>query len=186
MATEDEFELGDDNGGIDINPAELDVAGTAEPAEPPARKRKQRSDAGKPRGSRSGGSGSTSAGRAKGKGKAASSLDLSALDGLLIGAHALLAGFTKEDIWKLEQEEAHRFSGALENVARHYDIQTSQKTVDWIALAMVAGGIYGTRVYAISVKKSMAKKAQQGNGFDFNALMEKHAVPLEGGINPLQ
>ena len=72
---------------------------------------------------------------------------------MFVGLHALFAVNTNTPELALTNEEGEAFMKACQNVMRHYSVHTTQKTIDWISLFGVAGGIYGTRVAAIIVRK---------------------------------
>jgi hypothetical protein len=70
----------------------------------------------------------------------------------------------------MSQPEAKNLSEAIARVASHYDIGASEKTLAWVNLAVVAGGLYGTRAYAYHLrlkaeaaqKQIAAQQQQQG------------------------
>ena len=84
-------------------------------------------------------------------------VDISGLENILLSAHAMLAGITRVAELDMEQEEAHKLAQAGANVARHYDMATSGKALDWTNLLFVIGEIYGSRVVAIRLRR-MADK----------------------------
>ena len=51
---------------------------------------------------------------------------------------------------------------AAQNVARHYSVQTTQKTLDWIAFAGIGVGMYGPRVVAIAVRERGQQPSRGG------------------------
>ena len=53
----------------------------------------------------------------------------------------------------ISPDEGRDFTKACQNVMRHYSVQTTQKTMDWIALFGVSAAIYGPRFVAISANK---------------------------------
>ena len=73
----------------------------------------------------------------------------------------MLAAAIKEPSLALDPEEAKRLAIAAGNVARHYDLGASQKTLDWMALAVALGSIYGTRAVAIYMNR---KEQPKNNG----------------------
>lgn len=75
--------------------------------------------------------------------------DLSGLEGILLSGHNLLAAIADNANLKLEQGEAAALADGIRNVARHYDFISgqSQKVIDWSNLIMVAGAIYGAKLY---------------------------------------
>lgn len=81
-----------------------------------------------------------------------SPLDLTKAAPLIIGIHAMLAKATGYDELNLELPECEALAEAGSNVLRHYNVKTTQKAMDWIMFAVVAGGIYGTRAAAIAKK----------------------------------
>jgi hypothetical protein len=82
---------------------------------------------------------------------------------MFVGVHAMLAMQTKTPELAIEPVEAASFMKAAQNVLRHYSVQTTQKTLDWIAFLGVAGGMYGTRAFAISARLA-AERATKGDG----------------------
>lgn len=73
----------------------------------------------------------------------------------------MLAVITKTQELALDQTEAHELAEGIANVSRHYDIETSQKALDWTRLMMVLGMVYGTRLYAIRAKRAAAPRPAQ-------------------------
>jgi hypothetical protein len=69
---------------------------------------------------------------------------------MFVGVHAMLAMRTHTPELQMSEDEAKAFARATQNVMRHYDVQTTQKTLDWISFAGITAGIYGTRALAIS------------------------------------
>lgn len=102
------------------------------------------------------------------------------MQGVLIGAHHLLAEFTKEDALELAPQEAEALTKAFEKVARHYDIKMTQKALDWSALMMTAGGIYGPRLAVIGLKRKLKQSAdatQAGNVRPFGVVHNGSGIP---------
>lgn len=58
--------------------------------------------------------------------------------------------------------EVTALAGAAKKVSDQYDNRLSPKMMAWLNLSIVAGSIYGTRVYAISARKQMAAAAGGG------------------------
>ena len=110
------------------------------------RTRKRRSDAGKPRGSRSG------TGSARSSTKA--TLDIDGVSALLVLIHKALAersGVRDENgilIWEISSAEGNALAQAANNVIRHYDIAASQKMIDWGAAVTTALAVYAPRLAA--------------------------------------
>lgn len=76
----------------------------------------------------------------------------------------MLAGWTKNADWDLDDDEAEKISQRVANVARHYDVpEVAQKTKDWIMLIQATGAIYGPRVMSqvYEIRSRNAKPAPQ-------------------------
>jgi hypothetical protein len=131
-----------ENGNIE--PAE----GTAETATvEPVRKR------GRPAGSKNGTS----------KTNKAIPVDVNSITFSLTGIHALLAAGLSAPELMMTEDEGKIIGNAAAAVARHYDLQASQKAIDWGNLCVALSAFYGPRVMAISVrrKQERAEKRQQ-------------------------
>lgn len=141
-------------GGTIVNPIELDGSG-AIANEPPAsvRTRKPRSDAGKPRGTRTGTT----------EKKAKVPLDLSALAGMLAGATASFAAMKEIPEFEISEEESIEFMQKAQAVLRHYAVETTQKGVDFIALFGISFSIVSTRVAAYSLRMKSEKRSAQND-----------------------
>ncbi len=75
---------------------------------------------------------------------------MSSITGLFVGAHVLLAQAIKTPELAITMDEGGQFMKAAQNVARHYDVRTTQKAMDWIAFCGVGCMIYVPRVVAIA------------------------------------
>lgn len=75
------------------------------------------------------------------------------MTGMFVGLHALLADRTNVPQIAITEDEGARFMGAAQNVLRHYSVETTQKTLDWIAFAGVGAGIYMPRLAAIGIER---------------------------------
>jgi hypothetical protein len=67
--------------------------------------------------------------------------------------HVMAAAFFQAPELVLAPAEARALSDATAAVAAHYDAMIDPRTAAWLNLAMVAGGIYGTRAMAIWGRK---------------------------------
>lgn len=134
-------------GGTFVDPVEIGSAATAPEPERTPGGRKKRADAGKPRGSRAGAASGTGS-----KTKAQVALDLSSLQAMFVGAHVMLAAALQTPEFAISEDEGRSFAQAASNVMRHYNVQTTQKTVDWIALIGISAQIYVPRIIAVSMK----------------------------------
>lgn len=65
----------------------------------------------------------------------------------------LLAAATKTPEIELSKEESAKLADATANVARHYNIRTQQKTMDWANLFIAMGVTYGPRAYMIRARQ---------------------------------
>jgi hypothetical protein len=125
------------SGGSTFDPGALGSS-TAAPAAPAPSGRRKRSDAGQPRGTRNT---QTKASFVQ--------VDLSSITGLFVGLHLVIAQTASLPELAITDDEGEQFMKVAQNVMRHYNVQTTQKTLDWVAFAGVTATIYGTRVYAI-------------------------------------
>lgn len=143
----------DGNGGVaSLDPIQLEPdAGTAALGDEPSG-RKRRSDAGKPRGTRG-------ARTAKTGEKVA--LDLSSMTGMFVGLHALMSERTGVPEWSMSEDEGKQFMAAAQNVMRHYSVETTQKTLDWISFIGTGAGIYGTRLAAYRFRTAAEREAKR-------------------------
>jgi hypothetical protein len=80
---------------------------------------------------------------------------------MFVGMHAALAAATHVDELAITMDQGAAFMEAAGNVARHYAIQTTQKTMDWIAFAGVAAGLYVPKILAINAKRAAQQQAPQ-------------------------
>jgi hypothetical protein len=83
---------------------------------------------------------------------------LSTTIAILQGAHAAAAHFGGPH-WLLNDDDAKTYALAVNNVARHYDIQAAQKTIDIVNLIGMACFIEGTRL--LYSRNPAARQAQQ-------------------------
>jgi hypothetical protein len=140
----------DANGGDPIIDAvDIGEAGKAGAAPEPARAApgKRR---GRPPGSRNASGAS--------KEKTRHTLDLSSLTGLFVGIHVIAAGATNVPELAIDMKEGDDFMKAAQNVMRHYSVESSQKTIDWLAFGGTCCMIYGTRFGAYMLRKREERK----------------------------
>lgn len=81
---------------------------------------------------------------------------------MFVGLHATLATMTQTPELAITEQEGKDFMKAAQNVMRHYSVQSTQKTLDWLAFAGAASGMYGTRLFAINMRKRMAESEGRG------------------------
>lgn len=83
---------------------------------------------------------------------------------MFVGVHVALAMRTGTPELMMTEEEAKGFMKSAQNVLRHYSVQTTQKTLDWIAFVGAAGSIYGTRAFAIAARRAGERQAKEASG----------------------
>lgn len=83
---------------------------------------------------------------------------------MFVGVHMMLAHKTNTPELIVQPDEAAQFMHAAQNVMRHYSVEATQKTLDWIAFAGVAGGMYLTRGIAIAARRSQEKTERAAAG----------------------
>lgn len=105
---------------------------------------------------------------------------LDGIEGILLSLHTMGATFAKVPELNLTDEEAKKLSAAIERVASLYDFGASEKTLAWVNLAMCVGGIYGTRVFAYSMRTKQeadeAKKRAPGPVLQFSTQPNTAAI----------
>jgi hypothetical protein len=103
---------------------------------------------------------------------------------MLVGVHAVIAMRTQTPELAITEDEGKAFMKSAQNVLRHYSVQTTQKTLDWVAFLGVAAGMYGTRAFAISVRRQAeAKSNSQERGTVLNWPIEPRPRPEPEPIN---
>lgn len=78
--------------------------------------------------------------------------DNAGLTSALINVHALLAGMTAIPEIAIEREQAEILAAAASEVMALYDFGMSPEQQAWVNLMMVAGSIYGTKVFAYKMR----------------------------------
>ena len=79
----------------------------------------------------------------------------------LTGIHALLAAALQAPELVLSQQEAEYVAKSYTAVARHYDMQASQKAVDIGNLVVTIGIVYGSRLVSIGARRKAARDAKR-------------------------
>jgi hypothetical protein len=118
-------------------------AGTVEPV-------KRR---GRPPGSKNG----TTGGRQTSK---AVPVDVNSLTFSLTGIHALLAAGLGAPELLMSEDDGKIIGSAAAAVARHYDLQASQKAIDWGNLVVALGAFYGPRIIAIRARRKQERSTK--------------------------
>jgi hypothetical protein len=75
---------------------------------------------------------------------------------VLITIHLAAAKFLECPELQLAEEEGKALAQAVGKVNDQYNSNLSPKVLAWMQLAMVAGSIYGTRIYAIRARQQAA------------------------------
>lgn len=94
---------------------------------------------------------------------------------MFVGLHAALAIRTGVEELAITPDEGEQFMTRAQAVMRHYSVETTQKTMDWIAFMGCAGMIYAPRAAAIWNAKMQRpsrqpQRATQSQGEDDNPL----------------
>lgn len=127
-------------GAVVIDPADVgggsdDSSGGTGPGEPEPRRR------GRKPGSRN-----------KPRSQKAGNLNPHGLELMLFSTHKMLASMTGAAELELDKDESAALAEAASAVARHYDFELPEKTVDWYNLMTMCGAIYGPRIVTLFQK----------------------------------
>lgn len=82
---------------------------------------------------------------------------------MFVGLHAVLAMQTKTPELMINDQEGKDFTKAAQKVMTHYSVQTTQKTLDWLAFLGVSVGMYAPRIVAINARRK-AEAGAKGDG----------------------
>lgn len=115
-------------------------------------------------------------GTAKATGKTVP-VDVNSITFSLTGIHALLAAGLSSPELMMTEDEGKVIGTAAAAVARHYDLQASQKAIDWGNLVVALGAFYGPRIVAIR----MRRKSERNERRAANA-----GVPVQQASAPVQ
>lgn len=74
--------------------------------------------------------------------------------------HVGIANATGHEHWRLDNDEVSAISAAVKEASKHLDIRQSQKTIDYLQLAIVLGGVYAPR----AIQEIMMRKGIVGTG----------------------
>ena len=91
----------------------------------------------------------------------------------------MLAQVTETPELAINEDEGKTFMKSAQHVMRHYSVQTTQKTMDWIAFAGVAASIYAPRIAAVGLRKRAERQAEA----DANPNIVQFRRPASGGIH---
>jgi hypothetical protein len=170
--------VGDDilSSAVDIGNLGGDGSGGA-----PEPNRKPGKRIGRPPGSKNTGGGKSAG---AGKEKARHSLDLSSLTGLFVGIHVIAAGATGVPECAIDMDEGKQFMSAAQNVMRHYSVESSQKTIDWLAFGGTCCMIYGTRFGAYMLRKREEQRDQKKPGAVLYSMPPRSPAPQQAAPSP--
>lgn len=85
--------------------------------------------------------------------KKKASVDLAGIEALLMSVHTMMAAAMKAPEMALDPKEAEALASAISTVQEHYPVSWAPKTMAWLNLGMVAGGIYGPRIFVLAAKR---------------------------------
>lgn len=61
----------------------------------------------------------------------------------------------------IDMDDGKKLTDAAQNVLRHYSVETTQKTLDWVSFAGAVGMVYGTRFGAYMLRRRTEAQAQR-------------------------
>jgi len=96
-------------------------------------------------------------GAAKPAKEKAAQVSIKGIEKILFSLHMIVAKSTGIEELELDTDESKLLADAVAEVASHYNYKVDPKTIAWMGLIGVAGSIYGPRVGAYSLRRSMEK-----------------------------
>lgn len=81
---------------------------------------------------------------------------------MFVGLHAALAMKIDAPELIISDEEGKQFMKAAQNVMRHYSVEATQVTLDWIAFMGCAAGIYAPRIAAVGMRRREQRGPRRG------------------------
>lgn len=78
---------------------------------------------------------------------------------MFVGLHVMAASSLNVPELAMDMDEGTQFMKSAQNVLRHYSVETTQKTLDWIAFGGTCCMIYGTRFGAYMIRKRGEQEA---------------------------
>lgn len=72
---------------------------------------------------------------------------------MFVGLHVVLSNSLAVPELTMDMAEGEQFMKSAQNVLRHYSVETTQKSLDWIAFGGTCCMIYGTRFGAYMLRK---------------------------------
>lgn len=79
---------------------------------------------------------------------------------MFVGLHALLAHRLEAPELEISAAEGKDFMQSVQSVMRHYSVETTQKTLDWVALFGTVSGMYVPRIAAVSMRRKSERRPQ--------------------------
>ena len=77
---------------------------------------------------------------------------------MFIGLHAAIASLSGIEEMAITDQEGQAFMLAAQNVLRHYSVEATQKTLDWIAFAGCTISLYTPRLYMIGRRRAERRR----------------------------
>jgi hypothetical protein len=112
--------------------------------------------------------------------KIKNSRDLSGLEQILLNIHSFAASITKTPELKLEQAEAQELLKAYDTLAQFYpNAVIDPKIMAWVNLFGVLGTVYGTRVFAIKLRRDSERHNRP------NVLIANKSNVKPNGVDPI-
>jgi hypothetical protein len=85
---------------------------------------------------------------------------------MFVGLHMMLADASGRPEWAITDDEGKNFVERAQNVLRHYSVEGTQKTLDWIAFGGCCVGMYGPRIVAVA--RNRAEETRANNATPVN------------------
>jgi hypothetical protein len=98
--------------------------------------------------------------------------------------HVQLAAATNTPELAIQFEEGDEFLKRAQAVMSHYSVETTQKTIDWLAFVGVAGMMYGTRYIAINNRNRQERLQRRGSGVVVDHPNRRRVAPVAAVAEP--
>jgi hypothetical protein len=85
-------------------------------------------------------------------------VDAEGLSAIFMAVHLGLATVSRQPELELEKDESDKLARAAEGVARHYNIEASEKALAWTNLIVVGFSLYTPRMLAIKIRWTMDRE----------------------------
>ena len=103
---------------------------------------------------------------------------------MFVGVHVILAGAVDVPELVIDEGEGKQFMVSAQNVMRHYSVESSQKTIDWLAFGGTCAMIYGTRWGAYMMRKR-AEKTERPTAKVYTMAPRPASAPQETQFQPM-